>query len=160
MIFVFLFILTGLALNTEAQDGKPAFDKSSFYKSMQSESSNEVDAVLNQLKTLDIPERDAYIGALTMRKAGLVGPPSKKLNTFKSGHKKLEAAIKKDTLNAEFRFLRLIIQEQAPGYLKYRGNIKQDSEYVRRSYKTLPDAVQQAIVNYSKKSKILKPGDF
>ena len=120
---------------------------------MQSESSNEVDAVLNQLKTLDIPERDAYIGALTMRKAGLVGPPSKKLNTFKSGHKK-------DTLNAEFRFLRLIIQEQAPGYLKYRGNIKQDSEYVRRSYKTLPDAVQQAIVNYSKKSKILKPGDF
>jgi hypothetical protein len=71
----------------------------------------------------------------------------------------LEAAIKKDSLNAELRFLRLMIQENAPGMLGYKSDIEKDSAYIRKSFKTLPEVVQQAFLNYSKKSKVLKPAD-
>ena len=95
-----------------------------------------------------------------MRKAGLAKGASNKLSLFKSGHKKLEESIKKNNSNAEFRFLRLIIQEHAPGILGYKNDMQQDVDYIKKSYKDLPQAVQQAISNYSKQSKILNPADF
>ena len=67
----------------------------------------------------------------------------------------LEGAIKKNPDNAEFRFLRLMVQEYAPGILGYKNDTEKDSEYIRKSYKSLPGEVQQAIANYSKKSKLL-----
>ena len=85
---------------------------------------------------------------------------SNKLNIFKEGHRKLEAVIKKDNMNAELRFLRLIIQENAPGILGYKSDLKQDSELIKKSFTDLPQVVQQAIIDYSKKSKILNPSDF
>ena len=91
-----------------------------------------------------------------MKKAGLAGIPVQKLNLFKQGHKELEAAIKREPKNVEFRFLRLMIQENAPGVLGYKDQLPEDSEYIKKSYKTLPDEVQRAIEDYSKKSKILK----
>ena len=68
----------------------------------------------------------------------------------------LEEAIKRDPDNAEFRFLRLVIQEHAPGFLGYKGNIEKDCAYIRKYYKSLPDEVQQTIADYNKKSKFLK----
>jgi len=68
----------------------------------------------------------------------------------------LEAAIRKDPKNTEFRFLRLVVQEHAPSVLGYHNNTGEDSDFIRLHYKTLPDEVQQFIVAYSKKSKILK----
>ena len=80
-----------------------------------------------------------------------------KLNLFKSGRLKLETAIKKDKTNAEFSFLRLIIQEHAPKVVDYRNNIENDVAVIRSNFKTMPPEVQQAINDYSKKSKVLKP---
>ena len=68
----------------------------------------------------------------------------------------LEAAIKQDPDNAEFRFLRLIVQEHAPGALGYKTDIEKDSEMIRKYYKSLPEEVQHTIEDYSKKSKFLK----
>ncbi|HMH32644.1 MAG TPA: hypothetical protein VK543_06415, partial [Puia sp.] len=62
--------------------------------------------------------------------------------------------------NAEYRLLRLMVQENAPTVLGYKNDIKADSEYIRKSFKNLPEDIQQVIVDYSKKSKILKAGDF
>ena len=64
-----------------------------------------------------------FTGALLMKKAGFNAPPAIKLHLFKSGHKMLEAAIRNNPENAEFRFLRLIIQEHAPGILGYKNDI-------------------------------------
>ena len=88
--------------------------------------------------------------------ASFSGSPNTKLHYFKEGHVLLEEAIKKDPDNAEYRFLRLMIQEHAPGVLGYKKNIENDSELVRKYYKTLPKDVQLAIVDYNKKSKVLK----
>jgi hypothetical protein len=151
-----LLIITG---NIRAQNKDIKFDKAAFYKAMTSEKVNDVDDQLAQLQTADVPGKEAYEGALTMKKAGIVKGTNKKLGLFKDGHKKLENAIHKDSSNAEFRFLRLMIQEHAPGILGYKKEIEKDSQYIRKSYKTLPQVVQQAVVDYSKKSKALKLED-
>ncbi|MET0300615.1 MAG: hypothetical protein ABW036_12665, partial [Flavitalea sp.] len=92
---------------------------------------------------------------------GLISGAGKKLKTFKAGHEQLEASITADKDNAEYRFMRLMIQEQAPGILGYKGEIKNDSDYIRKSFKTLPKNVQEAIVNYAQtKSKALSAKDF
>ena len=68
----------------------------------------------------------------------------------------LEAAIRQNPDNPEFRFLRLIVQEHAPGILGYKNDLQKDSEIIQKSFKTLPEDLQQIMRNYSKKSRFLK----
>jgi len=143
-----------------AQKNPSSFDRGSFYAALSSGSSSKIDEQLSLLKSNSIEEKNAFEGALLMRKAGLVSAPPKKLNLFKQGNKKLEAAIKADMDNAEYRFLRLMIQENSPGILDYKGNIKSDGEFIRQSYKNLPPAIQKAILDYCKISKTLKAADL
>ena len=91
-----------------------------------------------------------------MKRAGIGGNPISKLKLFKKGHKLLEAAIKEDPNNTEFRFLRLMIQENAPGILGYNVNEEKDSEFIRKEYKSLPEDLQKTISDYNRTSKVLK----
>jgi hypothetical protein len=111
---------------------------------------------LIELKTAPANVRDAFMGAMIMKKSSFRYPPALKLHLFKQGNKMLEAAIKQDTTNTEFRFLRLMIQEHAPKVLGYKDDVGRDSEYIRKTYKLLPEEVQHTIADYSKKSKYLK----
>jgi hypothetical protein len=155
----YLIVLISTTTLAKGQDKESTFDKTAFYKAMQQDKIELVNDQLNLLKTSGVKDKEAFEGALTMKKAGFWGSAGKKLNLFKAGHKKLEAAIHADTANTEFRFLRLMIQEHAPGMLGYKNQIKKDSEYIRKSYKTLSEAVRQAILEYNKKSKVLKLQD-
>jgi len=132
------------------------FDKSAFYNALASDNMETINSQLAVIKASSVNEKDAYEGVLLMKKAGLVAKAKEKLSLFKAGRTKLEAAIKKDKENAEFSFLRLIIQEHAPKIVDYSNDIKTDVAAIRSNYKTLPQVVQQAISDYSKKSKILK----
>ena len=127
-----------------------------FYKAMQSNSRSLIDAQINLLQTDPGGKYEAFEGALSMKKAGFIGAAHTKIHLFRDGHKMLESAIRKDTANAEYRFLRLMIQEHAPPFLGYNKDIQKDSEYIRKMYKSLPEDLQQAIVRYNKKSKNLK----
>lgn len=133
------------------------YDRAAFYTVMASSSTEEVDAQLNMLKTATIKERDAYEGALLMKKAGLVGNSKNKLNLFRSGRKLLDGSLSKDGDNPELRFLRLMIQENAPHILNYHRELKDDSQYISKFFKKLSPVVQKAVIDYSKKSKILNP---
>ena len=154
IFFYLLFFLSVLPVHANSQ--KAEFDKPAFYSAM---AANNLDAINNQLsivKLASITEKEAYEGALLMKKAGLVTKAREKLSLFKAGRLKLEASIKKDSGNTEFNFLRLIIQEHAPKMVEYRNDIENDIAAIRSNYKTLPRVVQQAINDYSKKSKVLK----
>jgi hypothetical protein len=143
-----------------AQENTAKFTRKELYAAMASSNVANVDNQLNTLKNTDVKDKDAYEGALTMKKAGLVKGAGKKLKLFKDGHNKLEAAISRDKDNGELRFLRLMIQEHAPGMLHYKSDLDKDSAYIRQSFKKLPVDVQQAITSYSKTSKVLRPEDF
>lgn len=136
-------------------ENKPGLDKAAFYAAISSEDLKMVNEQISVLKKSSIKERKGFEGALLMRKAGLVSSLREKLSLFKAGHKKLEEAIEKDPENTEFRFLRLIIQENAPGILNYNEELELDSIHIRKSFNSLSPVVQKVILDYSRKSEVL-----
>lgn len=127
-----------------------------FYRAMEEDNRALVDTELAVLAAGPKRQTQAFTGTLIMKKAGLGGSALTKLHLFKEGHKMLEAAIAQEPNNTEYRFLRLMIQENAPGFLGYKSDLEKDSEYIRKTYKSLPEVVQQAVLRYNKKSKVLK----
>jgi hypothetical protein len=136
------------------------FDKHSFYNVMETGNVNAIDQEITTIEAAGIIEKDGYEGALLMKKAGMVAPPKEKLKFFKAGRIKFEKAMQADSNNTEFRFLRLTIQENAPKIVKYRNNLVTDKAFVVSHFQRLPLAVQDAIKQYSKRSKIIKPVDI
>lgn len=154
MFLSLLFIFT--LLSVQAIPQKIEFDKVAFYRAIASNNLEEVNLQLNLIKKSPFQEKEAYEGAMLMKKAGLVTRAKEKLSLFKSGRLKLEACINKED-SPEFSFLRLIIQEHAPKIVDYKQNIQGDVAKIKSGFKTLTPVVQQAITDYSKKSKVLKP---
>jgi hypothetical protein len=152
LLFLFLFKFTA--------SGQESLDRASFFASMQSGDMHGINAELKVVQASSIKEKDAYYGALLMRKAGLVNGAPNKLSLFKSGHNKLESSIKRNNASVELHFLRLMIQENAPRILGYKTDEQQDADFIKKNYKDLPKVIQQAISDYSRQSKILKPADF
>jgi hypothetical protein len=136
------------------------FDKARFYEVVKSGDKESIDEQLALLASSDIIEKNAYEGFLLMRKAGITARPAEKLKLFKAGRIKLETAMLNDNTNAEYHFLRLIIEEKAPKIVKYNKDLEADRQIVTKEFKNLPAVVQNAIADYAKTSKILKPQDL
>ena len=130
-------------------------DTSAFYAAMKTDNADEINKELDALGDSE----QGYAGALIIRKAGL--PKAKeRLKLFKQGKAKLEAAIAADPENAEYRFLRLSIQEHTPKIVRYKADLDADKAFVIKHFAKLSLVVQHAVKDYSKDSKILKPEDF
>ena len=158
IIFAVVFILSNAVSQGRAL--LPKFDKAAFYAVIKSGDKEEIDNELTLVTASTIPEKDAYEGFLLMRKAGITGKPAEKLRLFKQGRIKLETALLNDSENAEYHFLRLIIEEKAPKIVKYHNDLEADKQIIIKDYKNLHPVVQQAIMDYSKNSKILHAQDF
>ncbi|HZG24102.1 MAG TPA: hypothetical protein VEZ17_05950 [Chitinophagaceae bacterium] len=160
--FLILLCITNLmyVLPLRALRAQNAFNSADFYSVMASKSLSRVDSQLNILKAAAPKGKEAYEGALLMKRAGLVSNPKNKLNLFKSGRRKLDDAVAQDSLNAEFRFIRLMIQENTPKILRYNKELEADSRIVGRLYKNLAPPVQKVVKEYSRTSDVLKPELF
>lgn len=150
-----LIIFFWIAGPAKAETSIQKFDKAAFYEVM---ASGNVNAINNELDI--VKGKEGYEGALLMRKAGLVRKPKDKLAFFKAGRIKLETALLADNENIEFHFLRLAIEEHAPKIVKYRKDIANDKEAVVKNFKNLAPAVQYAILDYCKNSKVLHKEEF
>ena len=162
MKFRVIFALFSLFSYTVGQ-GKQVpqdFDKPAFYSVLESGNVDKVNAELTVIGTSSIHEKEAYEGVLLMKKAGLVTKPADKLKFFKAGRIKLETSLARDSANGEYHFLRLIIQEHAPRIVKYSADQEKDRQIIHHTFKSLSPAAKQAIIDYSKKSKILRPEDL
>lgn len=134
--------------------------KAEYYKAF---SSSDTILLNNQLKffaSSKIQEKEAYIGALLMKKASLVSSLIEKLSLFKRGRVLLEDAISKEKQNAEYRFLRIMIQENCPSILMYNKNIEEDKKLIKINYNKLNIDVKNAIIDYSKVSEVIKINEF
>ena len=151
VLFAF-FAVSGSAFSAGLMPG--------IYEVMQSGDSAKINATLAALEKSTAKERDAYKGTLLMQKSGMLKSGMDKLSVFKQGRKLLEGSIKLDSANVEYRFLRLMIQEKAPDFLNYHSKKELDAKMIRESFATLPLQLKEAIKNYSKNSRILKPEDF
>lgn len=150
--FLFLMILPfwGLAQQSESV-------MKDVYKALSSDDAASIQLQIDNLKNTHTNISYAYEGALLMRKAGISRlSPKQKLALFKSGRSKLETVISKEPSNVEFRFLRYIIQENAPWIVNYHSNKDEDAEMIRSHFHSLSALLQHEITEYSKKSKGLK----
>lgn len=136
-------------------------DKGAYYKALSSGEEESIDKVLAKLENeKGSPKVNAYKGALTMKKAGFVKGVGGKVKTFKKGAHLLEDEIKSNPGNTEFRFLRLTVQEHAPGILKYNKEIDADKQAVVSGFDKLDADLKTVIVDYAKDSKVLKEADL
>ncbi|MGN6438684.1 MAG: hypothetical protein ACTHMM_19230 [Agriterribacter sp.] len=156
---VFITVLMAMLLQWQAGFAQQT-DRKSFYAALSSADLATINQELAVVGKGDPTVQLAFEGALMMKKAGLLKGPGKKLQEFKAGKEKLETALQADPNNTEFRFLRLMIQENAPKILGYYKDLEQDHEHLRKNFKSLSSPVQQTVLNYTKKSKILKSTDF
>jgi hypothetical protein len=131
-------------------------NRAAFYKAMEENDKSLVNAQLEDLKSASGELEQAFTGAMLMKRASFIGSAASRLHYFKDGRKKLETSIHQHPDNAEFRFLRLIVQEHAPGALGYKTDIENDCGFIRKNYESLPEDVQKIVKDYSKKSKFLK----
>lgn len=146
--------------NNEIKNNNLTNYKSDYYSAFSSIDTVKINKQISQISASQIAEKKAYIGALLMRKAGLVNAISNKLSLFLEGRKLLEAAITKDKHNAEYRFLRLAIQENCPAILQYNSKIDEDIIIIRQSYSNFATELKSAVTDYSKTSKALKVSDL
>ena len=131
-----------------------------FYSALQSNDTLIISAQLAALEKSSLKEKNAYTGALMMKMSGLVKSGMEKLRIFKKGRVLLEHCIKQDSLNAEYRFLRLLIQEQVPDFMNYHSKKTEDAGLIKNSFGKLQLHLQEAIKDYSKHSRILKSENF
>jgi len=150
---ILLCVLSGLA--APARSRFQTFDKAGFYAAMASGQLEEINQELSAVAASSVKEKEAYQGALLMRKAGLLSRAKEKLAIFKSGCIEMESSIARDTGNIEYHFLRLMIQEHAPRVVHYDKDQEKDSQDIIRSFPSLSPVLQNAIRNYCPHSKLL-----
>jgi hypothetical protein len=68
----------------------------------------------------------AYLGLCESMMASHVIWPGSKLEYFNKGKKRIEDACLRDIWNAEIRYIRLMVQLNAPSFLGYNVNIESD----------------------------------
>ena len=157
---IFFLIISFITLALSAFSADISGLSPDIYEVMQSGDSIKINVALAALEKSTVKEKDAYKGTLLMKKSGMLKSGMEKLSVFKQGRKLLEATIKLDSANAEYRFLRLMIQENVPDFLNYHSKKEVDAKLIKESYPNLPLYVREAIKKYSKNSHVLKPEDF
>ena len=74
-----------------------------------------------------------YLGAYQTLWANHASNPFEKFSTFTKGKKNLEKSIAMDSQNIEMRILRLSVQKNAPGFLGYKANIREDRDFILKN---------------------------
>ena len=153
------FLLINLIVFSSFTFGK--IDKAEYYKALSAGSEASVDQMIQKLESDNETSLNrAYKGTLLMKKAGFIKVASGKVKVFKKGAHLLEDEIKKNPGNAEFRFLRLSVQEHAPGILKYSKNLNEDKAAMIEAYPKLDPTLKSVISTYAESSKIIKLSDL
>lgn len=104
--------------------------------------------------TKKAPIHLGYKGIAHIMKSKYEAQPKKKLHLYQQGQAMLEESIAQDSLSAELRMLRFIIQENCPSILKYNQDIEIDKAYLLNSYSSVKDLKLkkeiESVVNQSK----------
>lgn len=130
VIFILLISFT-VAFKLSAQQLEVATVRDQFFTMEKTEEGAlKLYASLEKYDLTKDPVLLAYRGAASAASAGSVSGVRKKLEYFNRGKSELEKAVKIKTLDAEIRFLRLATQINAPGFLGYSGDIKNDKSII------------------------------
>lgn len=136
--------------------------KNSFYEVLSGDSKELVEKLINEYEQSGDQNSlvTVFKGALYIKRAAFLTVPARKLESFTKGRDMLELEILQNPTNTEYRLIRLILQEQTPPFLKYKVNLEEDKQFIIAAYPTANEQLKSRILNYSRKSKVLKVDDF
>lgn len=149
----FLFFILGSVSDAHLRAG--ANIRETFYSAF---SSGNLDAIEQAIQTVKVEGGSlgrAFEGALLMKKADLVKGVGEKLKTFKAGHELFEKEVAAQPQNAELRFVRLCVQENASKIVKYRDQLDGDKAFVVEHFESLSADTKKYVRDYAKSSKVL-----
>jgi len=133
-----------------------SFSKSEFYTVLKNGSSAKLIELEKKLNAQSSDgTQQAYLGTLNMKLSETQKTSMEKLKLFKIGKAQLEKSIASHPENIEYRFLRLIIQENAPKILRYHLQIGEDAKLITAKIGTVDSELKIIIVQYSESSKNL-----
>src|ERR1700730_15568966 len=142
VITIFAFFLILPDMNVQGRQKLQTFDTLAFYAVMASGSLVNINAELTKVAAASIPEKEAYKGALLMKKAGLLKKATDKLKIFKAGYILLESALKKDITKNKNHFLRLTNQKHAPQTNNKNKEQQKNSQKTQKTFKNLSPVIQ------------------
>jgi hypothetical protein len=88
-----------------------------------------LEAIINNNGYENTPLTNAYKGLCETMMAEYVYLPTTKLKYFNKGKKKIEASIRQQPNNPELRYIRLMVQMNAPSMLGYSSAIQKDIDF-------------------------------
>ncbi len=160
-ILIIVLILTGQVRCLYAQDiTNPKDSYGLFYTALTSDDISVVETQMRHVGKLDHKDTLAFSGAMKMKLAGLLKVPAEKLKLFRQGRQQLEKAIADDSLNVEYRFLRLIIQENSPPIMRYKSELEKDKSHILDNYNKIEAYLRLEIKKYSSTSLMLRESVF
>lgn len=136
-VFIMIF---SLPFNSTGADVFLTQIRDLYVRAAQNEKSCE--ELLKSLESYNENNNPLYAGykaAATMLMAKYVFNPISKLNYFKKGKNLLEKTIGKDPNNIELRFIRHTIQLNAPSFLNYNAQLKNDRTFLIQHTGSLKD---------------------
>ena len=131
-------------------------DRKSFFKSISSEDQASLKLEQEKLSKLaDSDDKRAFLATVIMKDSQFMPTVKGKWDKFSLGKNTLEKEIKANPSNAEYRFLRLLIQENAPKVVRYGGNVNLDAQFIAKNLSSINTVTKKIIQDYAKKSPAL-----
>jgi hypothetical protein len=156
-----LFLIMTLTISSAFTVRPTEVSKAEFYKAFSGDSQELMDKVLAKLESGGNDARkQAYQGSLLMKKAAFAKGVKAKVNIFKKGAKLLEKQIDAAPANAEFRFLRLCVQEHAPAILGYNKDMEADKNVISEGFEKMDGELKAIVKDYAATSKEIKLSDL
>ena len=126
-------------------------------KAFPTAATSEITATAFASKLTDVSSEDktllAYKGASITMVAKFKKKISEKISTFKEGSKLIESAVASESNNIEIRLIRLSIQENVPGIVNYKKNIKEDVTFILKHFKEQSTTLKEYIRSFVLQSK-------
>lgn len=119
IIKLIFFILSVLLVKPVFADFREDFHNNEINK-------ENIEFMLSKYENENAPVAIAYLGVCRAIMAQYVFLPTSKLKSFYDGKDKIDTSIEVDKVNGEQRYLRLLVQLNAPSFLFYNGNINAD----------------------------------
>ena len=101
----------------------------------------ETEAVfLSNYGTSKNPSILAYVWAVELKQVEYIKNPFSKLRKFNKSKKELDRLVDYNPMNIHLRYMRLVIQENAPGILGYNDNIEEDKLFLKNKLEVVDDS--------------------
>lgn len=128
-----------------------------------SDSEKITDQLFEDLSSVDKKGNEiliAYKGAVSTLKAKYAKGVKTKKEYFKSGAELIEHAVRAKPRNIEIRCIRLSVQENSPKFLKYKGDIESDKQFILAHFSNENSKeVKDFIKAFVQQSAVFKPNE-